>query len=150
MTIVSNSSPLIALAQIGRLLEKIHPQIFIPPAVAKEIEPTIPMLPGWVSIKPVAQPLGRDVLTAAIWPGETEVLSLGLELRAAQLLLDERPARRFAKQLGVPVIGTVGLLLLAKRRGLLREVRPELDRLLSARFFMNQEFYDLVLAEAGE
>jgi uncharacterized protein len=77
-------------------------------------------------------------------------VSLGLELRAALLILDEQPARRLARSLGLRVIGTVGLLMAGKERGLVARIRPELDRLLAVRFFMDQDFYDRVIAQAGE
>ncbi len=75
---------------------------------------------------------------------------MGLELGAALLILDEQPARRLATSLGLRVIGTVGLLMAAKERGFLTEIRPELDRLLAVRFFMDQDLYDRVIAQAGE
>ena len=72
------------------------------------------------------------------------------ELVSPLLILDEQSARRLARSLGLRVIGTVGLLLAGKRRGFLTAVRPELDRLLAARFVMDQDLYDHVIAEAGE
>ena len=47
---------------------------------------------------------------------------------------------------GLRVIGTVGLLMAGKERGFLTKVRPELDRLLAVRFFMDQDLYDRVIA----
>ena len=67
-----------------------------------------------------------------------------------RLILDERPARRLAASLGLPVIGTIGLLLAAEDRGFLVKIKPELDRLLAARFFMDQELYDRATSQAGE
>jgi hypothetical protein len=67
-----------------------------------------------------------------------------------RLILDEQPARRVAASLGLRVIGTVGLLLTAKDRGLLTKIKPELDRLLAVRFFMDQELYDRAVGQAGE
>jgi predicted nucleic acid-binding protein len=152
VAVISNSSPLIALSQIGRLdlLEQLYSRILIPPVVAKEVEPTIERLPGWVEVKPLRLPRQPDTVSGAIGPGEHEVISLGLELRAVRLILDERPARRLAASLGLAVIGTIGLLLAAKDRGLLAKIRPELDRLQAARFFMDQELYDRTINEAGE
>ena len=72
------------------------------------------------------------------------------KLSAMRLILDERPARRLAASLGLPVIGTIGLLLAAKDRGFLVKIKPELDRLLAARFFMDQELYDRATSQAGE
>jgi predicted nucleic acid-binding protein len=150
--VVSNSSPLIALTQIGRLdlLCQLHPEVIIPPAVAREIEPTMPRPPSWLAVKQLILPRHPDTVSGSIGPGEYEVISLGLELRAARLILDERPARRLATSLGLAVIGTVGLLLAAKDRGFLLKIKPELDRLLAVRFFMDDELYDRVLVQAGE
>jgi predicted nucleic acid-binding protein len=150
--VISNSSPLIALTQIGRLdlLRRLHTRISIPPAVAREVAPAVAALPDWVVIQQLAHPLQPSTVSGSIGPGEREVISLGLELGAALLILDEQPARRLATSLGLRVIGTVGLLMAAKQRGLLTKIRPELDRLLAVRFFMDQNLYDRVIAQAGE
>ena len=152
MPVISNSSPLIALTQIGRLdlLRQLHARICIPPAVAKEVEPTVTILPDWVLVQEVAHPLQPGTASGSIGPGEREVISLGLELGAALLILDEQPARRLATSLGLRVIGTVGLLMAGKERGFLTKIRPELDRLMAVRFFMDQNLYDRVIAQAGE
>jgi uncharacterized protein len=119
--VVSNSSLLIAFSQIGRLdlLGQLQPQIFIPPAVAKEVRPSVPRLPGWIEVKPLSLPANSAIVSSTIGSGEREVIGLGLELGAQRLILDERPARRLATSLGLGVIGTLGLLLAAKDRGLL-------------------------------
>jgi predicted nucleic acid-binding protein len=150
--VVSNSSPLIALTQIGRLelLHQLHPDVLIPPAVAKEVEPSLPDLPRWLVIQPLALAHQPFVVSNSIGPGEHEVISLGLELRAERLILDEQPARRLAASLGLKVIGTIGLLLAAKERGFLARIKPELDRLLEVRFFMDTELYDRAISHAGE
>ena len=152
MPVISNSSPLIALTQIGRLdlLRQLHGCICIPPAVAREVEPTVANLPQWVLVKELAHPLQPSGVSVSIGPGEREVISLGLEFEAALLVLDEQPARRLATSLGLRVIGTVGLLMAGKERGFLAKIRPELDRLLAVRFFMDLDLYDRVIAQAGE
>ena len=71
-------------------------------------------------------------------------------MAAALLILDAQPARRLATSLGLRVIGTIGLLMAGKARGFLAEIRPELDRLRAVRFFMDQDLYDRVIAQAGE
>ncbi len=152
MAVISNSSPLIALAQIGRIeiLHQLHPNVLVPPAVAREVAPTIPELPGWLLVRPLAHPRQPQTVSGSIGPGEQDVISLGLELGAERLILDEQPARRLAASLGLRVIGTVGLLLAAKDRGFLAKIKPELDRLLAVRFFMGQELYDRAIGQAGE
>jgi len=152
LPVISNSSPLIALTQIGRLdlLRRLYTRISIPPAVAREVEPTATKLPGWVLVRKLAHPLQPITVSGSIGPGEREVISLGLELGGALLIVDEQPARRLATSLGLRVIGTVGLLMAGKERGFLAKIRPELDRLLAVRFFMDQDLYDRVIAQAGE
>jgi hypothetical protein len=150
--VISNSSPLIALTQIGRLdlLRRLYTHISIPPAVAREVEPTLARLPDWVLVQKLAHPLQPITVSGSIGPGEREVISLGLELGAALLIVDEQPARRLATSLGLRVIGTLGLLMAGKERGFLAKIKPELDRLLAVRFFMDQDLYDRVIAHAGE
>jgi predicted nucleic acid-binding protein len=114
------------------------------------VEPAVAKLPDWVVVQEVAHPLQPSTVSGSIGPGEREVISLGLELRAALLILDEQPARRLATSLGLRVIGTVGLLMAGKERGFLAKIRPELNRLLAVRFFMAQDLYDRVIAQAGE
>ena len=48
------------------------------------------------------------------------------------------------------MIGTVGILMAGEEHGFLFKIRPELDRLLAVRFFMDQDLYDRVIAQAGE
>jgi uncharacterized protein len=114
------------------------------------VERTIPVLPRWLAVHPLGLPRQPNTVSGSIGPGEHEVISLGLELRAERLILDEQPARRLAVALGLVVIGTVGLLLAAKDRGLLSRIKPELDRLLAVRFFMDQQLYERAIRQAGE
>jgi predicted nucleic acid-binding protein len=150
--VISNSSPLIALAQIGRieLLRSLHGTVLVPPAVALEVKPTLSQLPEWILTRSPESPLQPAKVSRAIGPGEREAISLGLELQPSLLILDEQPGRRLATSLGLSVIGTVGLMVAAKAHGLLSALRPEFDRLRGVRFFIDQELIDQVLAQAGE
>ena len=106
MPVISNSSPLIALTQIGRLdlVRRLYTRIYIPPAVAREVEPTVAKRPDWVLVQKLARPLQPITVSGSIGPGEREVISLGLELGAALLIVDEQPARRLATSLGLRVM----------------------------------------------
>jgi predicted nucleic acid-binding protein len=94
--------------------------------------------------------IGPQILSVSLGAGESEAIILALELRAQLVILDDRPARRLAQALQVPVVGTVGILVAAKRRGLLPAVRPSLDALLQHDFRISQRLYEQVLADAGE
>jgi len=72
----------------------------------------------------------------ALGPGEREAICLAVEVNAPAILLDDDPARKLAVQLGLAGIGTAGVLVLAKERGLLPAVRPCLDALIENRFFL--------------
>jgi predicted nucleic acid-binding protein len=111
---VSNSSPLIALAQIGHLelLGKLFSYVIVPPVVVRET--TSVVLPPWILETPLTQPIGPRILGASLGRGESEAMSLALEINAQWIVLDDRPARRLAEILGLPVIGTLGILLAGK------------------------------------
>lgn len=149
--VVSNSSPLIGLAQIGQLdlLEALFLSLLVPPAVVSETASTV-TLPAWVTERALTQPIGAQILSSSLGPGESEAISLGLEIGAQWVILDDRPARRLAQSLGLSVIGTLGVLLAAKRRGLLDTLRPELDGLIKYGFFIAPDLYEQILADAGE
>jgi predicted nucleic acid-binding protein len=143
---------LIALARIERLdlVPALLQSVLIPPAVAREITPSIPVLPSWVSVRaPSARP---SVLTSRgrLGAGEREAIALAVEVAASAIVLDDRPARRLAQAAGLNVIGTLGLLFEAKRAGHLTTIRRELDKLLETSFFLSPQLYDQLLRMAGE
>jgi len=152
LAVVSNSSPLIALARIERLdlLPAIFESVLIPPAVAREIAPAIPVPPTWLRIQGpnVAPP--ASLLRRRLGDGEREALALAIELKADWIILDDLPARRSAEATGLNVIGTLGTLVTAKRAGLLKSIRPELDALLRTSFFLSPQLYDKLLQAAAE
>ena len=82
--------------------------------------------------------------------GETEVLALGLEERSATLILDDGVARRSAQTLGLKFTGTLGLLIDAKRAGLIKAVAPVLDELHALGFRVAPHTREAVLRLASE
>ena len=149
--VISNASPLIALEQIGHLdlLKGLFSAVLMLPAVAREIGATV-TLPARVSERALTQPIGPQILRTALGPGESEAITLALEIGAQWLILDERPARELAHAVGLPIIGTLGVLPASKRRGFLPAVRPCVDALVNFGFHISPGLYDSVLADAGE
>jgi predicted nucleic acid-binding protein len=127
---VSDASALIALAQIDQLelLRGLFGRIVVPPAVVTETAPSV-RLPEWIETRNLGQPRSAQVLRASLGAGECEAISLVLEMEAPWLILDDHPARRLAEGLGLSVIGTLGVLLGAKRHGRVTSVRPLIDAL---------------------
>lgn len=148
--VVSDTSPLIALHQIGQLslLRTIFGTVLVPPAVVREgvgLE-----RPSWIVERPLTRPLAPAVLRAGLGQGESEAISLALELHADRVILDELPARGLAQRLNIPLIGTLGILLAAKRRGLIPAIREHIDILRRGGFRVANDLYENVLRSAGE
>jgi uncharacterized protein len=149
--VVSNSSAIIALEQIGHLalLQLLFSELLIPPAVSQETAPSV-VLPVWILERALSQPIGPRILQASLGRGESEAIALALEVTARWLILDDRPARRLSQSLGVPVVGTLGILLAAKRRGFLSALRPCIEALASHSFHIAPDLQARILADAGE
>lgn len=149
--VISNASPLIALEQIGQLglLEQLFSSVVVPPTVVREVSATV-TLPAWITEQALSQPVGPRILNASLGVGESEAISLALEIHTRLLILDDRPARRLAQALGLSIIGTLGVLLAAKQRNLLPAVQPSLAALLQFDFRIAPALYDQILLDAGE
>jgi uncharacterized protein len=152
VAVASNSSPLIALAEISQLdlLHRLFESVWIPPAVAAEVAPSLPTLPGWIAIRELTEPIPSALLRRAIGRGEREALALALEASPDYVILDDRPARRAAAALGLPLIGTLGVLVRAKQRGLVGSIRPHVDALRDSGFFISDDLYRDLLEDANE
>jgi predicted nucleic acid-binding protein len=83
-------------------------------------------------------------------PGESQVLSLALDNPGAHAAIDDAAARRCAVTLRIPVLGTGGILVLAKRRGLIDSVTQSLDELRKANLWLSDDITNLLIKLAGE
>ena len=148
--VVSNASPLIALDRIGRieLLAGAFGDIVVPGAVIGEIG-SIGLAP-WIHEQNPIDLIDPQMLASGLGIGEREAIALALEIDARRVLLDDGPARRVATRLGLPVMGTGGVLIVAKRRGILPAVRPVLDELIATGFRLRWDIRAQMLADAGE
>jgi uncharacterized protein len=147
---VFDASSLIALTQIDRLwlLPRLFETVVIPPAVALETARTVGNPYWFVSHAPLS-PVDIRVLEASLDAGETEAIAVALELDA-EVVLDDRPARRLALRLGLPVVGVVGVILRAKRHGLVESVRADLEALRNHGFFLGDRLLEQALSDAIE
>lgn len=126
MTVVSDTSPinyLLLIEQID-LLPRLFQQIIIPDAVRNEmLDPGAPPIlqtwiaapPNWLKVEAVSV---MDKNLSTLDSGEQAAITLAQTLSADLLIIDERLGRRFASSLGVPVIGTLGILDAAANLGL--------------------------------
>lgn len=150
---VSDASVLIALERIGqqRLLPKLFGKVLITPKVWKEVFGKR-RLPRWVMVKQVRQDTVKEVVRRTrLKPekGETEAIVLAYRLQTI-LLIDDRQGRKAAQKLSVPVVGTLRLLLEAKRKGIIRQVKPLLVALEQTGRYLDEQLRRWVLEEAEE
>jgi predicted nucleic acid-binding protein len=159
--VVSNTTPVVKLAAIGHLdlLRQLYGTILIPPAVYHEIVVVGAGLPGavevqtllWFQRRPVTPSPLLTELRLDLDPGEAEAIALADEIKAGLILLDERRARRLARQRGLLHVGVLGMLIEAKHAGLIPAVKPLLDDLIAiAGFWIGAPLYDQILRTAGE
>ena len=148
---VTDSSALIVFQRIERLalLAEILGPVLVPGAVRREVFGR-QQLPEWIEERPVGQPLASQIVSVRLGPGEREAIPLALEINARELVLDDLPARRLAQSLGLPVIGSVGLLLRAKRHGTVPAIRPLLEAMHAQGFRLSARLWAGILSVAGE
>lgn len=155
MKIVSDSSPLIALAKIGRLNLLEH-EIIVPKAVFEEITRSrreyARKLYTWGKnrVSVVKNRQAVEYLELVLDRGEAEVIVLAEELKADAVLIDDLKARKTANLRGLTVVGTIGVLLDAKERGLVDDVKPLLDELIRKKIRISRELYNHALELAQE
>ena len=153
MIVVSDTSPLTALLTVGeaRLLPELFTEVVIPEAVRDELLRTHTLLPAWVRVEPVKNVAEAARLGRLVDTGEAEAIALARELHADRLLIDERRGRRLAAQEGIAVIGLLGVILLARRNGLIPSARALLLRLdLEAGMYLSPDLRDEALRTVGE
>jgi predicted nucleic acid-binding protein len=145
--IVTDSTCLIALERLGRLdiLPSLFEPIYAPPEVSREFGTSLP----WLQVVELADPDRVVFLSASVDAGEAEAIVLARE-RGLKVVLDDLRARRLAHRFELEVIGTLGILVRAKRQGILDVLRPLLDQMENFGFHMSSELKEEVLRQAGE
>jgi predicted nucleic acid-binding protein len=163
MPVVSNTSPISNLAVIGRLdlLRGQFQKILIPEAVDRELKALshsqaraaieVALKEEWLEVRAVKSlPLTR-LLSVNLHEGESEAITLAVELNASCTLLDEREARAAALQMNLKITGVLGVLLRAKKQGDISRLGLVMERLRKeAHFFIAPDLERRLLELAGE
>ena len=149
--VVADAGPLhyFVLIDCAGILEKLFDQVLIPGAVRNELlhQNTPPKVKAWITHPPswLKFELVANVQPIrGLHPGEIEALQLALQAKAAGVLMDDRDGRKAARQLGVPVISTVGLLELAAEKQLIK-LPDAVAQLRQTNFFISPEILDQAL-----
>lgn len=158
-SIVVNTSPWIALSMCGQisLLKKLYHKVYIPQHVKGEImaggEQDIGVHElktcSWIKVGKVVD-VEKVKLLYELDKGEAEVIIIAREKGIKNVMIDEKVARLQAKILGLEVIGTLGLLLKAKRKGIIHSIKPHMMKMLDNNIWIRKEIVKGILKEAGE
>lgn len=160
MIIVSDTTPLSELAKVGKLnlLHDIYRKLIIPQEVYNEVtagnHPAVNLvqLADWIEVRSVSNSEKVSTLKTInnLGWGECAAMILAEELAADQILIDDLEARRVAISRNLKIIGTVGVLLVAKQLGLIASVKDVLDALIAHGKHINLRLYQEVLSAAQE
>jgi predicted nucleic acid-binding protein len=162
--IVSDTSPITNLAAIGQLdlLRQLYSRVIIPEAVYNEMVHINKIVPGAVKVKTLSWIQTQTVINSlqvteiqennqSIHLGEAEAIILSLEMKADLLLMDERRGRIVATNYGINITGLLGVLIQAKKQGLIPAIKPLIDQLITqANFRVNPQLYTVVLQASNE
>lgn len=158
MIVVADSSTLIGLARIGKLslLSELYGRVLIPKAVYDEVVGSgrhgseNAKMAEYLVVKEVKDEVAVELLLSSFGRGEAEVLTLAREVGADVVLVDEKKARKSARRAGFEVLGVLGMLITAKKRGLIPYVRPFIEKLCESGFRLSEGVIERTLREAGE
>ena len=157
--VIANSTPLISLGKINQfyLLKALYHEICIPGEVFREISAKDDAIKSlvvnngdWIKVRNVANPGDRKMYSAALHGGEVEVLILAQEIGADLVIFDDLKARKTALYLGIPLTGTIGVLIKAKKQGLIPCVMPLVDKLEKNNIYVDSWLRDVVRKNTGE
>jgi predicted nucleic acid-binding protein len=152
--IIGDSSALVALAIMDglELLEKIFDTIYVPQAVYDEVtmshKPESIRLRKFLINKVVTIKLEIDKI--GLGRGELEAIARYKHKKADFLLIDDRRAKNFAKLNGLNVIGSLGVMMLAKESKYITSIRDNLEKLKASKLFISEALIERVLCEVGE
>ena len=157
MKVVSNTTPIISLASIGKIdiLSELFTNIIIPSAVYSELkakkrygynEADL----NFIKVRSIEGNIYSSLLLNKLDLGEAETIILAKDIKADIVLIDENIAFKIAKDSGLKPIRTLSILLLAKEQGLIDMCKPLLDEMVQKGRWYSQRVYTLFLQKAGE
>ena len=156
--VILNNTPLVALWAINQLdlLHHLFGAVWMPAAVETEFLATETaarqhylMQTAWLHTVTLSNPRHALVYTG-LDQGEAEVLALAVEHAARLVIIDERKGRQYARRLGLPLTGTLGVLLLAKRNKLTPAIAPLIDQLQKSGLYLAPDLVQKTLTIARE
>jgi hypothetical protein len=161
MIVVADTSVILNLCRIQHehLLQQLFKRVLIPAEVADEFARLIKVqerffglvLPRWIEILPAPKSFPVRIMEIQLDAGESAAIALCLDQKADALLIDEKIGREVAMKLGIHTVGILGILIDARNKKLISNVKILLERLENeASFWISAELRRRVLQMAGE
>jgi predicted nucleic acid-binding protein len=157
MILIADSSALISLSICNQLelLDQLFDRVQVPLSVFNEInvqdKPESKVLVKYLKEKTVNIDFSSYIIsTPRLGRGELEAMALFKKLNADFLLTDDKQARKTAEYNGIKIIGSIGILIWAKKQNLIKEVKPSLNDIYSSYIFLSEELYLYVLKVIDE
>lgn len=146
--VITDTSCFILLVKINALhiLHQVFSTVYTTPEIAKEYGSP---LPNWVIIRAANQSL-QEEFHQYVDSGEASAIALASEISCDYLIVDDLAARKLAKKPGLTIMGTVGVLLSAKQKGIVPLFRPYLDLIQQTNFRLSQQLAEEFIKAAGE
>lgn len=147
--IISDTSCIIALTNIDKLdiLKDLYPEVIITKDVYAEFGGT---LPDWIIITEVKNRKKQTELESRLDKGEASSIALALEIQNSTLIIDEVKGRKIAKSLNIDIIGTIGVLLLADKKGLIKDVISIILKMVNKGFRLSDKLIDKLIEKYGK
>lgn len=163
MTFICNAGPVIALAKIDHLhlLRDLSDSVFIPETVFHEVlakpgtdsDRIISASRDFLKVSPALETINPNVQLASrhLDAGEKQVIALASSItQPVTAILDDAAGRRVATQLGIPLLGFVGILLVAKNRQLIKAVHPLIENARYHGYWLSDELLHIAKSHSGE
>jgi len=137
------------LDKIGELdiLNKLFGTIITTSEVAEEFGQT---LPAWIELRQPTDKNYQSIIEATVDKGEASAIALAIELDDCLLIIDDLKGRKLAHQLGLTIIGTIGVIVDAKLAGIIPSVKPILAKIKATNFRITEQLELLILKRASE
>jgi len=147
--IISDSSCLILLHKLDELalLQRLYGEVLVTPEIAVEVGFE---LPEWCVRKSAQNISVQNLIAVRFGIGEASAIALAQEIENCLLIIDDNRAKKYAKELGVNVTGTLGVLLEAKESKVIDLISPFLERIKQTNFRIDKELERLILDLANE
>lgn len=148
-TVISDTSCFIVLAKIEMLdlLQQVFGNVLTTPEIAKEFGES---LPDWVEIISVKDTHKQQLFEVNVDKGEASAMALALEIENSLLIIDDYKARRLAQTLDIDYLGTIGVIILAKQKGIIDSIKPILEKIKGTNFRISADLELQALIQANE